>query len=98
MDNLEHLLSEQKGEYRFSAGFTDRVMASVQDEGRQQTRVVSMWQKRILRASVACVAALLISVYALDGSLSIDALLGLSEHSALEIGQSMETYNQWDIN
>ncbi len=98
MDKIEDLLSKHHAEdYQFSEGFTDGVMASIAHQQDRGNRQVRLWERGVWTAMAACFVAVLISVYALDGSLSFDSILGLSEHSSSEVSQSIETYDQWDI-
>lgn len=97
MENLEHLL-KTRGTQRpqFSDKFTASVMAKIKDLGSQQVRVVMMWQSRIWKIAAACFVGCLLSIYALDGNLTVDSVLGLSEYSDVEISQSYQTYSVWD--
>ena len=98
MDNLERLLEAQKNQTpTFDSGFKSAVMDQISKIAGSETRIIQLWQKRFTRIAAACVVGILISAYALDGSLTFDSLLGFSEHSDLEIGQSYQTYTNWDI-
>jgi hypothetical protein len=98
MDNLERLLEAQKNQTpRFNADFKTVVMEKISDLAGNEVKIIQLWQQRFWRVAAACVVALLVSAYALDGSLTFDSLLGFSEHSDLEIGQSYQTYSNWDI-
>ncbi|MBO6514923.1 MAG: hypothetical protein JJ975_00040 [Bacteroidia bacterium] len=97
MNNLEHLLSNYSREkHSFPPDFTDGVMSSIGSLS-DSSRIIRLWQKRMFTAVAACLVCVLMSVYVLDGSLSFDSFLGLSEHSSTEISQSIETYSQWDL-
>ena len=98
MDKLENLLSNRGSERpHFVEGFTDSVMQAVMAVQVQGSNLIRLWERRMWVALAACFALALVSVYVLDGSLSFDSVLGLSGHSATEIGESIDTYNQWDL-
>ncbi len=98
MDNLEYLLSEQsKIKHSFSESFTSDVMSSVKKLVRKEIVVLKMWQKRMFQIAAACLVACLVSVYVLDGTISIDSLLGLSEYNDIELSQTYKTYETWEI-
>ncbi len=98
MNNLERLLEAHKNQTpQFDVDFKTAVMEKISDITGMETKVIQLWQRRFWRVAAACIVALLLSAYALDGSLTFDSLLGFSEHSDLEIGQSYQTYSNWDI-
>lgn len=98
MDDLEKLLEKHQSEnFEFSGNFCDAIMHTVNKIGLEAPKIIRLWEKRIWATAAACVVGVLISVYALDGTLSLDSVLGLSEHSSIEVSQSIETYNQWSL-
>jgi len=98
MNDLVKILEDQKNQSeRFSANFTASVMDKIKSLTNQEVKVISMWQSRIWKMAAACFVGCLISLYTLDGTITVDSVLGLSEYSDIEIGQSYETYESWDV-
>ncbi|MCO4818943.1 MAG: hypothetical protein KC517_04910 [Bacteroidetes bacterium] len=98
MIDLEKMLHAQKQHSEvFSENFTEGVMAKIRALGNQEFRIISLWQHRVWKVAAACFVGCLISLYALDGTLSVDSVLGLSEYSDIEISQSYNTYSAWDL-
>lgn len=82
MDNLKqdyNLISKTlaDSDFRFKAGFSDRVMRKI---GQQRIDLFSSFTKVAL-TSAAAVAVLIVSVYLTDGSLNLDSLIGLQNYS-----------------
>ena len=83
MDKLKqdyNLISDAlaDSDFRFKAGFSDRVMQKIV---QQKIDLVSSFTKVAL-TSAAAVAILIGSVYFTDGSLNFDSLIGLQNYSA----------------
>ena len=98
MNDLENILkSHRQNGPRFDDSFTETVMNKIRSIGSQEIKVISMWQSRLWKVAAACFVGCLLSLYGLDGSLSIDSVLGLSEYSDIEITQSYQTYSAWDV-
>ena len=98
MNDLANILKNQNHESeKFSANFTASVMDKISAIANQEIKILSLWQHRIWKVAAACFVGCLISLYALDGTISVDSVLGLSEYSDIEISQSYETYNNWDV-
>ncbi len=97
MNNLEHILkSHGETKQRFSESFTQTVMDQIKSINTLQVKVISIWQSRVWKLAAACFVGCIISLYALDGTVSVDSILGLSEYSDIEISQSYQTYSVWD--
>ena len=97
MNNLDNILKAHGAtNERFSDSFTDSVMNQIRNLNASQFKVVTMWQNRVWKIAAACFVGCLISIYALDGTVSVDSILGLSEYSDMEISQSYQTYSVWD--
>lgn len=98
MNDLENILKSQREDSpHFDASFTDAVMNKIRSITGQEIKVITLWQSRLWKIAAACFVGCLLSLYALDGSLSVDYVLGLSEYSDIEISQSYQNYSAWDI-
>ena len=99
MDKLENVLSTYKNEnHQFSDDFTAKMMRKIEVEKNHESTPFVQKKLHVWWAAAACVAMVFISIYIGDGSVSVDSLLGLSQYSQSEIGQSVETYSHWDLN
>jgi hypothetical protein len=97
MNNIENILiSHRESQEGFSDGFTKSVMKEIHDMSSSNTMTISLWQNRLWKLAAACFVGCLLSVYASDGLISVDSILGLSEYSDIELTQSYKTYSVWD--
>lgn len=97
MNNLENILkSHGASNEQFSNSFTENVMNQIKSLTTSQFKVITMWQSRVWKLAAACFVGCIISIYALDGAITVDSILGLSEYSDIEISQSYQTYSDWD--
>ncbi|MFT5724017.1 MAG: hypothetical protein ACI9JN_001134 [Bacteroidia bacterium] len=97
MNNLENILSAHStNPQRFPDGFTESVMKEITGLKSVDTIIFGLWQTRLWKVAAACFVGCLLALYALDGSISVDSVLGLSEYSDIEISQSYQTYEGWD--
>jgi hypothetical protein len=78
---------EQEGvNYDFSAGFGDKVLDKLFSAGLSMTREVEFGKYlnfafyRIALTGVAAIVVLLISIFIMEGSLSLNTFLGLSDN------------------
>ena len=81
IENMRKLLASSTAS--FSAGFGDRVVESIEKEERTDPQIVQFYSifKRIAITGAAAIIALLIAIYFIDGGLSTEALIGISDYS-----------------
>lgn len=90
---IKDLLEQNKNKtYRFSDGFTNSVMARIS----AVTPVVAMWQKRITQIAAACVLILGGFLFAVEGSVTLDAMLGISSYDDVDISATENVYDVWN--
>ncbi|NOX85421.1 MAG: hypothetical protein GXO86_05585 [Chlorobi bacterium] len=70
-------------EASFDTGFADRVMEHLEAETVNPPKTVEMYSvfKRVAFVGIAAIIALLITIYYIDGTLTLDAVLGISGYS-----------------
>lgn len=84
-ENIE-LLASLRNSYRFSPGFTDRVLQAIGDPAHTvrlndlEARMVSMFL-RVALSGAAAIILLAVSVFISGGTLSFDSLLGIGNSS-----------------
>lgn len=72
--------------YDFGPGFKDRVMNEVgKERSGRQLFLFDQWRRPILIATAACLLALVTATLWMEGTVSVDALIGLSDFSEIEI-------------
>lgn len=78
---MRNLLAGQ--EASFESGFADRVMDRLKKEPTVSPRTIEMYSifKRVAIVGIAAIIALLITIYYIDGSLTLNAVLGISGYS-----------------
>lgn len=71
------------GEYdpRFDSDFSDRILQKIEDHDSDLSPSFYTIVKGIAISGFAAIIALLISIYFIDGSLSIDAIYGVSDYA-----------------
>ncbi len=81
LEQMRNLLTGQ--EASFESGFADRVMDRLQTEKVTSSKTIEMYSifKRVAMVGIAAIIALLITIYYIDGSLTLDAVLGISGYS-----------------
>jgi len=78
-------LAEEGISYDFSSDFTDKVLGRIYSSGKIITREVDFLKSlnfafyRIALTGVAAIVVLLISIFLMEGSLSFNSFLGLSD-------------------
>jgi hypothetical protein len=78
-------LEEEGVSYDFSIGFTDKVLGRIYSTGLKVSREVDFLKSlnfafyRIALTGVAAIVVLLISIFLMEGSLSFNSFLGLSD-------------------
>ena len=80
-EQMRKMLGSQ--ESSFKSGFADRVMERLEEEPATPSKTVEMFSifKRVAIVGIAAIIALLITIYYIDGSLTLDAVLGISGYS-----------------
>jgi len=79
-------LEEEGVSYDFSYGFTDRVLGKLASTGLKINREVEFFKYmnltfyRVALTGVAAIVILLISIFFMEGSLSLNSFLGLSDN------------------
>jgi len=82
----EEPLAELRNSYRFSPGFTDRVLQAIGSPAQAvrlydlEARMVSMFM-RIALSGAAAIILLAVSVFISGGTISFDSLLGIGNSS-----------------
>ena len=90
---IKDLLEQNKNTtYRFSDDFTNSVMARIS----AVTPVVAMWQKRITQIAAACVLILGGFLFTVEGSVTLDAMLGISSYNDVDISATENVYDVWN--
>ena len=75
-------------EANFDPGFADDVMNAIQNANKNQIDSLQLTFnifKRVALSGVAAVIILLFTIYFTDGSLSLDAIFGLSDYAPAEV-------------
>ncbi len=67
----------------FESGFAIRVTDRLEAETAKSPKIIEMYSvfKRVALVGIAAIIALLITIYYIDGSLTPDAVLGISSYS-----------------
>lgn len=81
---IEHTRAMLAGQpASFESGFADRVMQRLETEPAAPPKSVEMYGifKRVAITGIAAIIALLIAIYFIDGSLTLNAVLGISGYS-----------------
>ena len=84
-EEVRHELEEAGITYSFAEGFTDRVMNRLAGTSVTLTREIDFLRSfnrafyRIALTGVAAIVILLISIFIMEGSLSFDSFVGLSD-------------------
>jgi hypothetical protein len=89
-DKLIQHLGEIK--HKFQPGFENKVMAVVEKTDSSTDRVVSLWSYGVAVMAAASIALIMVTTFYSEGSISIDALLGLGGHDTIELRESLDTY------
>ena len=81
IERMREMLGNQKPS--FESGFADRVMERLEKEPVAPPKTIEMFSvfKRVAIAGIAAIIVLLLAIYYIDGSLTLDALLGISGYS-----------------
>lgn len=87
IERARNMLSSFEGS--FDTGFAERVMESVKEiKGNLENGLYRLFT-RVALSGVAAIVILLLSVYFIDGAISVDTILGIDEYTAEE---AMFTY------
>lgn len=90
---IKDLLKENEHRtYRFADGFTNSVMERI----ASSTPILVMWQKRAIQIAAACAILVCAFLQTMEGSISLDAMLGISSYNDAEISATENLYNLWD--
>ena len=93
---IKDLLQQHGNEtYRFSDKFSDSVMFEV-EKLHTGTIVIAMWQRNLIRIAAACIIIVSGALFALEGSVSVDAILGISSYDDSDISISESVYEVWN--
>jgi len=81
LEQMRKMLGNQ--ESAFDSGFADRVMERLETETATPPKTIEMYTifKRVALAGIAAIIVLLLTIYYIDGSLTLDAILGISGYS-----------------
>ena len=90
---IKDLLKENEHRtYRFADGFTNSVMERI----ASSTPILVMWQKRAIQIAAASTILVCAFLQTIEGSISLDAMLGISYYNDAEISATENLYNLWD--
>jgi len=90
---IKDLLKENEHRtYRFTDGFTNSVMERI----ASSTPILVMWQKRAIQIAAASTILVCAFLQTIEGSISLDAMLGISSYNDAEISATENLYNLWD--
>jgi len=90
---IKDLLKENEHRtYRFADGFTNSVMERI----ASSTPILVMWQKRAIQIAAASTILVCAFLQTIEGSISLDAMLGISSYNDAEISATENLYNLWD--
>ncbi len=81
IEQMRNRLAGQEASFR--SGFVDRVMDRLKTEPTASPKTIEMYSifKRVAIVGIAAIIALLFVIYYIDGSLTLDAVLGISAYS-----------------
>ncbi|MFT4523511.1 MAG: hypothetical protein ACI8ZN_002465 [Bacteroidia bacterium] len=93
MDELENNLENQK--HRFDAAFEDAVMNKVLAQKNEPNKLIISLQRYITLAACVIVTIFAWQLYAMDGELSYDSMLGLGNSSSIEVQSTANIYYEY---
>lgn len=88
MDNYNYKNLFDSVDIRVDDSFDRAIMSAIKTINPiRNIKLLSMWNKYVYSAAVACLIILLLSTYLTSGSLDLNSLLGFGQYSELELQQ-----------